>query len=60
MNTMIPTNTKYFAKNHPEMYHFKQKRKTSVSVGDERLLYYKNRKRIKIVNVHLFQLVLYK
>ena len=32
------------------MYHFDQKRKTKrLSVGDERLLYYKNRKR-KIYN----------
>ena len=36
--------------NHIEMYHFDQKRKTKrLSVGDERLLYYKNRNR-KIYN----------
>ena len=37
--------TKSNSSNHIEMYHFDQKRKTKrLSVGDERLLYYKNRK----------------
>ena len=63
-NTTNPPDTKYLAhpktesskksqkksSNHIEMYHFDQKRKTKrLSVGDERLLYYKNRKR-KIYN----------
>ena len=60
-NTTNPPDTKYLAQpktessrkitksnssNHIEMYHFDQKRKTKrLSVGDERLLYYKNKNR---------------